>query len=158
MRLYDLVAKYGKGAGESKMWESTQIISDFIAPMEHTNKQEYWCLLRNVYGIMSNGHYNEEFAMHDVGDIEYTNKKGEKKQGAYWTVEQVEEAMKNYPFPSNVNKWDKFVAANIMHSDLCKKLDDVQVLDATFAFFFSDEDWKGQTKIWDYMCCKYAKK
>ncbi|MGN0929851.1 MAG: hypothetical protein ACI4N3_04385, partial [Alphaproteobacteria bacterium] len=65
---------------------------------------------------------------------------------------------KEYKFPSGVNEWDVFVAANMFHSDLCKKFDDKQVLDAMYAFFFSDEDWKGTSKVFDYAKCKYSKK
>lgn len=159
MNLYDIIVKYGKGKGEAVMYESTKAISDFLHPMKETNKEDYWCLMRKVYGIMSDGHYNEEFALHDVGDIEYTNRKGEKKEGAYWTIEQVEEATKPMSFHSSVNKWDKWVAFNVMRSDLCKDMEDDQILKAAYSFFFKDEDWSGgsHTKIWDYMCCKYAK-
>jgi hypothetical protein len=62
--------------------------------------------------------------------------------------------------PSSVNEWDMYVAANILHSDLCKELDDEAILKSTYAFFFKDEDWSSEgssTKIWDYMCCKYNK-
>ena len=159
MNVYDIISKYGKGKGEDVMWKSTKVISDFLYPMKETNKHEYWKLMREVYGIMSNGHYNEEFAMHDVSDIEYTNRKGEKKEGAYWTIEQVEEATKTMAFPSSVNKWDKWVAFNMMRADLCKDMEDADIIKATYAFFFKDEDWKpnSSTKVWDYAACKYAK-
>lgn len=157
--IYEIISKYGKGKGEDVMWKSTKAISDFLEPMKETNKHDYWCLMREVYGIMSNGHYNEEFAIHDVGEIEYTNRKGEKKEGAYWTVEQVEEATKGMSFHSSINKWDKWVAFNIMRSDLCKDMEDADILKAAYAFFFKDEDWgnNSTTKIWDYMCCKHKK-
>lgn len=160
MELYELIEKYGKGKGEAVMWETTKLVSDFIKPMKETNRQEYWKLMREVYGLIGGGHYDEKFAIHDVGDIMYTNRKGEKKQGAYWTVEQVEDATKGMTFPVGVNKWDKWVAANMAHSDFCKKFDDEQILEIMYSFFFADEDWsdKGSsTKVWDYACCKYGK-
>ena len=158
MNLYDVIVKYGKGKGENVMWESTKIVSGFIEPMKETHKDQYWCLMRKVYGVMSNGHYNQEFAEYDVENIEYTNKKGERKSGAYWTIEQVEEATKALAFHSSVNKWDKWVAFNVMRSDLCKDMEDADIIKATYAFFFKDEDWanNSSTKIWDYMCCKHT--
>lgn len=159
MELYELIEKYGKGKGEAVMWETTKLVSDFIKPMKETNKQEYWKLMREVYGKMSGGHYNEEFAVHDVGDIMYTNRKGEKRQGAYWTVEQVEDSTKGMNFPAGVNKWDKWVAANMAHADFCKKFEDEQIIEIMYSFFFADEDWSDKgtsTKVWDYAVCKYG--
>ena len=160
MTIYDLVEKYGKGQGEGKMWASVAVMSDALEPMKETDKEGYWCIMRKMYGVMSDGHYNEEFAMYDVSAIEYTGKNGDKKKGGYWSAEQVEEATRNFRFPSGVNKWDKYVAFNLMYSDLCKKMDDGQILEAAFAFYFNDEDWPGgsSTKVWDYVCCKHNKK
>ena len=56
MNLYDIVYKYGKGQGEAVMWESTKAISDFLLPMKESHKEDYWHLMRKVYGIMSGGH------------------------------------------------------------------------------------------------------
>lgn len=160
MTIYDLVEKYGKGQGEGKMWASVAVMSDALEPMKETDKEGYWCIMRKMYGVMSDGHYNEEFAMYDVSAIEYTSKSGEKKHGGYWSADQVEEATRSFRFPSGVNKWDKYVAFNLMYSDLCKKMDDAQILEAAFAFYFNDEDWPGgsSTKVWDYICCKHNKK
>ena len=145
MYLYELIEKYGKGASTEKMKELTMVLSDFLAPMKKVHKEKYWGLMRDV------------FAMHDVENIEYTDRQGQKRKGAYWTLEQVKEAVKDYKFPNGTNDYDVFVAANIMHSDLCKKFDDKQILDAMYSFFFADEDWGGGNKVWYYMKCKYDK-
>lgn len=160
MDVMELVQKYGKGQGEGKMWASVAVLNDALVPMKEADKDGYWCIMRKMYGVMSDGHYNEEFAMYDVGMIEYTNKAGERKHGGYWSADQVEEATRNYRFPSGVNKWDKYVAFNLMYSDLCKKFDDGQILDAAWLFYFADEDWPngGSTKVWDYVCAKHSVK
>lgn len=160
MDVMELVQKYGKGQGEAKMWASVAVLSEALEPMKETDKENYWCILRKMYGVMSDGHYNEEFAMYDVSMIEYTGRNGEKKRGGYWSADQVEEATRGFRFPSGVNKWDKFVAFNLMYSDLCRKMDDAQVLDAAYLFYFADEDWPGGsgTKVWDYVCCKHSKR
>lgn len=160
MDVMELVQKYGKGQGEAKMWASVAVLSEALEPMKETDKENYWCILRKMYGVMSDGHYNEEFAMYDVSMIEYTGRNGEKKRGGYWSADQVEDATRGFRFPSGVNKWDKYVAFNLMYSDLCKKMDDAQVLDAAYLFYFADEDWPGgsSTKVWDYVCCKHNKR
>lgn len=151
MELYELIEKYGKGKGEAVMWESTKLVSDFIKPMKETNKKEYWRLMREVYGLMSGGHYNEEFAMHDVSQIEYTDKEGKSHKGAYWTCGQIEDATKGMTFPSGTTKYDKFVAFNSFWADTCKVLTDEQILQAAYQFYFADEDFpKEKNKVWLY--------
>ena len=99
MTIYELIEKYGKGKGEAVMIESTRILSDVLEPMKEKEPKKYWLALRKLYGAMSGCHYNEEFAMHDVADMEYTDKEGNEHKGGYWTVDQIEEATKNKNFP-----------------------------------------------------------
>lgn len=161
MYLYELIDKYGKGASNEKMKELTMILSDFLAPMKKTDKEKYWSLMRDVFGLLNDGHYDDKFSMHDVENIEYTDKQGAKHSGAYWSLEQAEEAMKKMQLPADVNKYDFWVAINLSYSDLCKVLDDEQILKSACAFWFNDEDWpkegKANTKVFDYMRCKYSK-
>lgn len=161
MYLYELIDKYGKGASNEKMKELTMILSDFLAPMKKTDKEKYWSLMRDVFGLLNDGHYDDKFSMHDVENIEYTDKQGAKHSGAYWSLEQAEEAMKKMQLPSDVNKYDFWVAINLSYSDLCKVLDDEQILKSACAFWFNDEDWpkegKANTKVFDYMRCKHSK-
>ena len=149
MNLYDIIVKYGKGKGEAVMWESTKEISDFLAPMKETNKEEYWYLMRKVFGIMSGGHYNEEFSEHDVKEMQ--------PLGEYWSRKQVEEATKGMTFASGVTPCDKYVAFNAFANDLKCTLSDEDILKSAYAFWFADKDWKRSSKIWEYMCCRYAK-
>ena len=161
MKYYQLV-KNAKEKGiwdEKTMWLSVQSISIFIDKIKEYNIDLYWNFMREQTGILNNYHYDKCWAEYDVSNMEYTNRQGEKRKGAYWTVEQLKEATKEYKFPSGVTEWDIFVAFNAMHADTCKKLDDKQILDAAYSFFFNDEDWdksgKSSTKIWHYMQCKY---
>ena len=159
--MYKKIMEGAKAQGltsEKMMWDSIDDVEEMLCALKKEHPHKYWKFIRKTHGLLYKGHYTEEFARYDVEQIYYTNRKGEKKEGEYWSVEQVVEAMKPYPLPSGVNKWDLYVAANILRSDLCKDFDDEQVLKATYAFFFKDEDWTqdgSSTKIWDYMCCKY---
>lgn len=146
---------------EKMMWESTDDVEDMLCALKKEHPDKYWKFIRKTHGMLYKGHYTEDFARHDVEHIQYTNKKGEKKEGEYWSVEQVEEATKSMTFPSGVNKWDKYVAFNSMKADICKEFDDEQVLKAGYMFFFKDEDWDSKDgsydKVWRYMNCKYNK-
>lgn len=151
MELYELIEKYGKGKGEAVMWESTKLVSDFIKPMKETNKNEYWRLMREVYGLMSGGHYNEEFAKWDVAQMQ--------PLGEYWSMKQIEEATKGMAFPNGTTLCDKYVAFNSFANDLNGVLTDEQILQAAYQFYFADEDFPKErgTKIWCYMKMVHGK-
>lgn len=151
MELYELIEKYGKGKGEAVMWESTKLVSDFIKPMKETNKKEYWRLLREVYGKMSGGHYNEEFAKWDVAQMQ--------PLGEYWSMKQIEEATKGMAFPNGTTLCDKYVAFNSFANDLNGVLTDEQILQAAYQFYFADEDFPKErgAKIWCYMKMVHGK-
>lgn len=147
-----------KGLGSEKvMWQSVGEIDEMLCVMKKEHPEMYWKFVRKQHGLLYNGHYTENFAMWDVEQLRYTNKKGEKKEGAYWTIEQIEEATKGMSFHSGVNKWDKLVAYNAAYADWSKKFDDAQILDIAYLFYFADEDWKHpSTKVWDYMCLAHT--
>ena len=157
MTFYEIIDKYGKGATDTKMKALSMCLSKHFTMMKAAHDDNYWAQMRDVFGILTDGHYNEDFATHDVSGIEYTDRAGAKHKGAHWSMEQVKEATKDYKFPAGVNEWDIFVAANALYADLCKRFDDKQVLDAMHSFFFADEDWPGNNKVWHYMACKNSK-
>lgn len=163
MKYYQLVknAKEKNIWNEKTMWLSVQCISTFIDEIKEYNIDLYWNFMREQTGILNNYHYDKCWAEHDIENIEYTDKQGVKRHGAYWTLEQAEDAMKKVQLPSDVNKYDWWVALSLSYSDLCKVLDDEQIIKAACSFWFKDEDWnkdgKSNTKVFDYMKCKYSK-
>ena len=161
MKYIDLVRKAKENGtwNEKTMWCAVESISEMLEAWKEDDPEAFWGFMREQHGIMSGGHYDELFAMHDVAQIEYTDKAGETHKGAYWTVEQTKDATKGLALPTGVTPWDVYVALNVMHSDLCKEFDDAHIVKAACLFFFNDEDWtkKGSaTKIWDYMCGKFG--
>lgn len=140
---------------EGKMWLAVQDLGQSLEMIKDKDPDLYWHIMRRQHGILYDRHYCKEFAEYDVSQIAYTNAKGEERNGAHWTRQQIVEATKGRPFPSRVNDYDKYVAYNVAYSDLCKSFDDAQILEAAYMLYFADEDWgsgKDCTKIWDYMC------
>lgn len=152
MTYADLVkmAKENGTWNEKTMWCAVESISELLEKWKEDDPKAFWAFMREQHGIMSGDHYDEKFAMHDVAQIEYTDKKGDTHKGAYWTVEQIEEATKGMTFKSGVTKWDKFVAFNSFWADTCKALDAEQIIKAAYQFYFADEDFKGKNKVWEY--------
>lgn len=151
MNYREMVMK-AKAAGvttEKKMWESIESFSDMLEMMKEEHPEMYWDFMRKQHEIMYGGHYDEMFAMYDVGQMKYTDKSGDKHIGAHWTMEQIESATAGMRFAPSVTCWDKYVGFNAAYADLSKEFDDAQILKAGFLLYFADEDWGSDTKVWD---------
>ena len=157
MMTYRHMVETARKAGvtnEQKMWQSIESFSELLEELKESHPEKYWDFMREQHGIMYGGHYDEMFAEYDVRELEYTDKTGAKRKGAHWTHEQIESATAGMRFPSGVTKWDKYVAFNAAYADLCKVLDEEEILKAGHALYFADEDWGSDTKIWDMYQCR----
>lgn len=152
MDYIDLVENARKGGNwnEKAMLASVESISDMLDEVKKVCPAKYWAFMREQHGIMSGCHYDEAFAMYDVGQIRYTGRDGRKCEGAYWTCEQIEAATKGLAFPAGTTKWDKFVAMNSFYADMCRVYTDEEIIKGAHAFYFADED-APQGKTWRYM-------
>lgn len=140
-------------ASDATMWASIK----YLEKIKEEDKHLYWRMAREMHNLIYSGHYSEEFALYDVGQIFYFDKDENKVYGQHWTVAQVEEATRGIVFPKGTNKWDKYVAYNVLWSDLHQVLPDEEILEAAYAFFFKDPDYTTQpntTKLWMYMNCR----
>lgn len=154
---YRKMVEHAKKAGvtnEQTMWESIDSFSELLEELEESHPQMYWDFMRKMHGIMYHNHYDEEFATWDVSQMHYTTKNGEQRSGAHWTAEQIETATAGMRFPPGTTKWDKYVAFNAAWTDMCKDFDDASVLKIGHSFYFADEDWGSDTKIWEYISNK----
>lgn len=97
-------------------------------------------------------HFDEAEAKEAVSRICYTDRDGQKREGAHWTKEQVTDATNGMKFREGVTDWDKYVAFNAGYADFCRVLTDELVLRASHAFYFADED-APENKVWIYMRC-----
>jgi hypothetical protein len=85
--------------------------------------------------------------------MESTQSDGSKLRGQYWDCEQVYEAYRGMgiSIPSEVTKLDLYVAANAAKHDFGSKFSDEQVLEIAYLFYFADEDFPTNDKIFRYM-------
>ena len=140
-------------ASEGTMWASVK----YLEKIKEENKQLYWKMAREMHNMIYNGHYSEDFALYDVSQIFYLDKNDNKIYGPHWTVSDIEEATKSVTFPKGTNKWDKYVAYNVLWIDLQSAQSDEEILRAVPAFFFKDVDYtmgENTTKLWTYMNCR----
>lgn len=147
-------------ATEKVMWDSMEDLEELLCRMKKEHPKEYWMFLRKQHGRLFRNHYDEKFAEHDVEHLMWTDREVHKHNGAYWSCSQIKEATKGMVFPSGTTDHDKYVAYNVTKSDLCKVLDDEHILKVAHAFWFADEDFDGEGKIWVYMkaLCEHEEK
>lgn len=143
-------AKKAGLSNEQKMWKSIDAMSEVLAILEDEHPDEYWDMMRCQHEIMFGPHYNEDFANHDLSNVHWTSKDGKMHNGAHWSKEQVVDAVKGMPFPSGTTDCDKYVAFNVFYADLCKDMEEADILKHAHAFYFADED-APEGKIWRYM-------
>lgn len=96
-------------------------------------------------------HYTEEFAEIDVAKLKYTDASGNVVIDPHWTKSQILSATTAYKFPAGTTECDKYVVFNAAYADFSSKFTNEQILDIAYLFFFKEEDWKSEGKIWTYM-------
>lgn len=140
-------------ASEKTMWESIEDVEELLCVLKNEHPDKYWKFMRKAHETMWKGHYSEEYAEHDVKHLRWKDKDDHEHEGEYWTIEQIKDATKTMTFPQGTNDCDKWVAFNVMYSDLHGDFTDAEILKAGYKFFFADYDfdYTKSGKIWKYM-------
>lgn len=138
-------------ANEAAMWASIEAVDEMTEELREKDPEKFWCLMRRTHRALYGSHYDEQFAQYDISKMHSTDAQGRTTAGPHWTREQVAQAWQGKNFPSGTTDCDKWVAANAIWHDMHKHFDDNQVLQIAFLFFFADEDYKGEGKVWEYM-------
>jgi hypothetical protein len=139
---------------EKAMYKSIEDIDDLLCIVKEHDKQAYWDFIMTTYGTLYSNHFEtEDFARWFVDRMESTQSDGSKLRGQYWDCEQVYEAYRGMgiSIPSEVTKLDLYVAANAAKHDFGSKFSDEQVLEIAYLFYFADEDFPTNDKIFRYM-------
>ena len=142
------------------MWKSTAIISEAIEnslPEEAKHK-----LYNELYGLMSDGHYDEEMADEDIAKMFYLDEDDIKHYAPYFTKpivkEHYEKVRNSIP---HYNEYDFAVTLNMVASDnhelIMRWFPDStseQRLDKYVeqtVNWLADADWPEKNKIWSYL-------
>lgn len=162
MTLYEMTKKYGAGKGDSMMWETLAIVSDAVE--SSMPEKERSSLERKIYGKLSGGHYNEQYALEDVEKMSYRDPRtGLTHKAPYWpsdTVRGIYEIQKNNL--RGYNCWDFYVTLNMVASDNVPLLDkwfpsmdmkerDQRLVEMAVNWLNDDDNPYGDTKIWCYL-------
>lgn len=140
-------------ANTDKMWQSIAAVGDLMNDVPEATAKRF---ARKQHEILYGCHYDEMLAADELAGLTFTDRDGYDRTGPHWSADQVEEAMRGVRFPDGVTKWDKWVAANLSYSDLCREMSDDAVLTAAKLFYFMDMDWPDPSaKVWQYMSAKH---
>ena len=101
---------------------------------------------------------DEKFARYDVEKMWHIAKDGIKHEGEHWNVSQARQVMREHGLSLPINEYDVYVALNAFWHDLsCVISDEDELIEAAIKFWFKDEDFEGDCKIWWYMCSSKEK-
>ena len=158
--IYELIKKNSVGKGEDIMWKSTAIISDAV---EHDMSEDAKKKLYNdLYGLMSNGHYNEDMALCDVEKMYYEDSGGSKHYAPYLTAPAVKEEYNKIASKINeYNEWDFYVTLHMIVSDYHNLMERwfpedsqeerIEKYVELAVNWLDDDDWPENDRIWAYL-------
>ena len=162
MTLYEMTKKYGTGKGEPMMWETVEIISDAVeASMPEAEKA---ALERKIYGKLSDGHYNEQYALEDVARMSYREPRtGMIRKAPFWSSDMVRGIYDSVKGEiREYNCWDFYVTLHMVASrdvalldrwfpNLDEKDRDGKMVEMAVNWLKDDDNPYGSKKIWSYL-------
>lgn len=144
---------------EQVMWDNVCAVSDLLKKIKDVHPDIYWDFMRKAHVSMNGRHFNKEYAKWQVENMFHKGEDGRRYEGEHWTFEQTNAVMAKYRSRINAayTEWDFYVALNASYHDYCvmaKKKNptdyESDIIEMAMAFWFTDDDWSGATKVWDY--------
>lgn len=155
MEFKEIIKKNLKNGSEEVMSKSIELVDVLLMEMQSFSKDKYWLFMRKQQGLMSGGHYDEDFARYDVSKMWHIDKQGRRIEGEHWSLAQAKEVMQSNGISAPNNEYDVYVALNAFWHDLTCVEEDDEIVKLAVAFWFKDADFSDKVgKIWWYMCNK----
>ena len=84
----------------------------------HATEEELHCLYRDIYGVVSEGHFDRHFADEAIKKMWYEDDNGDKHYAPFFTEEEVKEVFDlNKDEISDYTIYDLAVTMNMLRSD-----------------------------------------
>ena len=158
---YSDIVKQSFAKGEDRMWKGIDRVSDFLEKMREEHPHEVKCFLKKEYIAMNGKHINKDVALSLVSGMYHTDGdvplKSKTITGELVRPEVAQELIKG---EDNGDEWywDAYVAANAMMHDLANTgLSDAQIMNVAKHFYFHDEDYSDENKVFWYFEWKLFK-
>lgn len=162
-RYYDMVkANFNKLRNdESVMWGSVGLIDGLLEEMAEHHKERYWKVLRDTHELMYGKHFDKEYAEWQVERMHHKTPDGKVYKGEHWPMEQTTAVMMKYKMELSpeITPGDFYVALNTQwHDYICWAMEhfpneadaENAVIEMAVRFWFKDDDWEGNDKVWVY--------
>ncbi len=116
MDFVELIQKYQEGTTPKQMLEVTKVIGKFVAT--HATEEELHHLYRDIYGVVSEGHFDHHFADDAIENMWYKDEEGKKHHAPFFTDKEVAEVFAlNKDDISDYTIYDLAVTMNMLRSD-----------------------------------------
>ena len=159
MDFVELIKKYQEQSTPEEMLEVTKVIGKFVA--RHASEEDMHKLHRDIYGIVSGGHFDKYFADKAIAKMYYVDEDGKKHHAPFYTDEEVREAFELCKDDvSDYTIHDFAVTLNMVRSDnnrflekYAKSADHMKsmVIDMTVEWLQDEDSPHADNKIWWYI-------
>lgn len=152
MKYIDIV-KTASIKSDSVMWAQVKEVSDLIDQLWKSHPDMAQRFMMKAYGTLHGEHFNEQLAKEFVNAMYHYNNREEKVTGEVVPVEEAESILE--PTDREKMRWDAYVAANTMMHDMARAdMDRRVILEAARVFWFADDDFDGNNKVFWYFANK----
>lgn len=159
MDFVELIQRYQDETTPEQMLEVTKTIGKFVA--KHATKDELYHLYRDIYGVISEGHFDHYIAEDAIKKMYYEDEDGTKHFAPFFTEQVIKEVFDlNKDDISDYTIHDLAVTMNMLRSDnnrfLEKYAKDSSEIKEMISFmaveYLQDPDAPHPTsKIWSYI-------
>ena len=166
-RYYDMVkANYNKLRNDDNvMWGSVEMWDKHLEELREHHPDKYWEMMRNTHEMMYGKHFDKAYAEWEVEQMHHKSPDGKVYKGEHWTMEETTGVMTKYKMKLSpeITPCDFYVALNTeWHDYICWAKEhfpnesdaDNAIIEMAVRFWFMDDDWDGNTKVWRYFRMK----
>ena len=150
---------------ESVMWASVEQVEELLDEIKDEHPAVVAAFLRRTHELMNGKHFDKHYAKCEVEKMSHVGDDGRTYDGEHWSREQTNNVMSQYrtKLPAEVNEYDFYVALNATwHDYICWAKEHFPVeadaenaiIEMAVRFWFRDDDWDGNTKVWCYFRTK----
>jgi hypothetical protein len=165
-KYYDIVkANFNKLRNDDNvMWGSIEMWDKHLEEMLEHHPDKYWAMMRDTHELMYGKHFDKAYAEWEVEQMHH--KCGDKTyKGEHWTMEETTGVMMKYKtkLSPEITPCDFYVALNTTwHDYICWAKEhfpneadaENAIIEMAVRFWFMDDDWDGNTKVWCYFRMK----
>lgn len=167
-KYYDMVkANYNKLRNDDNvMWGSIEMWDKHLEEMREPHPDKYWDIMRKTHEMMYGKHFDKEYAEWEVEKMHHKGKDGRVYKGERWSHDDTTAVMAKYRnvLPPEITPCDFYVALNATwHDYTCWAREkfpteteaEGAIIEMAVRFWFQDEDWGDNDKVWEYFSLKH---